>query len=63
MLTPFVVPPLGGIASVNSRLKPVQQTAIRVESSVNAIESQARSERRHFAATTTSRGANQIVPA
>ncbi len=48
MLTPFVVPPLGGIASVNSRLKPVQQTAIRVESSVNAIESQARSEIRLF---------------
>ena len=46
MLTPFVVPLLGGIASVNSRLKPVQQTAIRVESSVNAIESQARSETR-----------------
>ncbi len=49
MLTPFVVPPLGGIASVNSRLKPVQQTAIRVESSVNAIQSQARSEIRRFA--------------
>jgi len=27
----FVVPPLGGIAPVNFRLKPVQQTAIRVE--------------------------------
>ena len=29
--TPFVVPLLGGIAPVNFRLKPVQQTAIRAE--------------------------------
>jgi hypothetical protein len=58
MLTPFVVPPLGGIASVNSRLKPVQQTAIRVESSVNAIESQARSERRHYISTDANRSIN-----
>jgi hypothetical protein len=48
MLTPFVVPPLGGIAPVNSRLKPVQQTAIRVESNENAIESQTSRETMYF---------------
>ena len=29
MQTPFVVPPLGGIAPVNFRLKPVLQTALK----------------------------------
>ena len=40
MLTPFVVPPLGGIVSVNFRLKRVLQTATRTQCNQIAIKSQ-----------------------
>ena len=40
MQTPFVVPPLGGIVSVNFRLKPVLQTATQTQCNQIGIKSQ-----------------------